>query len=73
MTIVLVLLSALIRQWRLDQEQKVSASRSTQDAAKARLADQQVGRLSYFGLMLVWIVGGVVDLVGGTACAVYVE
>ena len=57
-TIALMLVSSLIWQWRLDQEEKVSASRSPQDQALVHQADLQVRRLSRFGLTLVWI-GGV--------------
>jgi potassium-dependent mechanosensitive channel len=56
-TIVLFLASSLLRQWRLDQEERVSASRSPQHEELARKADQQVRRLSSFGLALVWITG----------------
>ncbi len=57
LTLVLAVLAALIRQWRIDQEASISASRSAQAEAKARQADLQVRRLSRFGLTLVWIVG----------------
>jgi potassium efflux system protein len=57
LTLILALLAALLRQWRIDQEERISGSRSPQEQEKARQADLQVRRLSHFGFTLVWIAG----------------
>jgi len=56
-TIVLMLLYFLLRRWRLNQAEEVSASSSPQDEELAHKAEEQVRRLSRFGLTLVWIIG----------------
>lgn len=59
-TFVLILAAAAIRQWRLEQEEKLLHSTGGYDAAAARTADLHVRRLSRFGLTLVWLVGALV-------------
>ena len=61
LTLFLALISGLIRAWRFDHRQEISASSSHDDEERTRKADQQVRKLTYFGLTLVWI-GGVLVL-----------
>jgi potassium-dependent mechanosensitive channel len=59
-TIALSLASSLVRQWRINQAERVSASRSPKNDELGRKADQQVRRLTRFGMTLVWITGALV-------------
>ena len=61
LTVILALVSALIRQWRLSQERRLTAVTTSSEAEERnRKADEQVRRLSRFGLTLVWIVGALI-------------
>ncbi len=56
LTFALALAAVVIRQWRLDQQDKALVSRSPDEEQQVRKADQQVRKLSHFALTLVWIV-----------------
>jgi potassium efflux system protein len=59
-TLLLMLISAVLNEWRRDRGEANAAARTVQGAEQARKSEQQVRQLSRFGLTLVWIGGGLV-------------